>query len=141
MDPFTFADALLGVMAQRLARTLCPQCKEPYHPSPEDYTALAQGYDPAAFAQLEVPYDTHFRLQRSRGCAACHQSGYKGRIALQELLVVTPELRRLIHAWATAEALVQQATAQGMTTLMQDGILKVLAGWTDYAQVTAVAMR
>jgi type II secretory ATPase GspE/PulE/Tfp pilus assembly ATPase PilB-like protein len=56
-------------------------------------------------------------------------------------LVVTPELRRLIHARATAEALVQCATAQGMTTLMQDGILKVLAGWTDYAQVTAVAMR
>jgi type II secretory ATPase GspE/PulE/Tfp pilus assembly ATPase PilB-like protein len=141
MDPFMFADALLGVMAQRLARTLCPQCKESYQPSPEDYTALAQGYDPEAFAQLERPYDPHFRLQRSRGCAACHQSGYKGRIALQELLVVTPELRRLIHARATAEALVQQATAQGMTTLMQDGILKVLAGWTDYAQVTAVAMR
>ena len=56
------------------------------------------------------------------------------------LLVVTPELRRLIHARATAEALVQQAMAQGMTTLMQDGILKVLAGWTDYAQVTAGAM-
>ena len=141
MDPFTFADALLGVMAQRLARTLCPQCKESYHPSPEDYTALAQGYDPEAFAQLEIPYDTHCLLPRRRGCAACHQSGYKGRIALQELLVVTPELRRLIHARATAEALLQCATAQGMTTLMQDGILKILAGWTDYAQVTAVAMR
>ena len=141
MDPFTFADALLGVMAQRLARTLCPQCKESYHPSPEDYTALAQGYDPEAFAQFAMPDDPHFLLPPRRGCAACHQSGYKGRIALQELLVVTPELRRLIHARATAEALLQCATAQGMTTLMQDGILKILAGWTDYAQVTAVAMR
>jgi type II secretory ATPase GspE/PulE/Tfp pilus assembly ATPase PilB-like protein len=67
MDPFTFADALLGVLAQRLARTLCPQCKERYHPSPAEYDALAYGYEPAAFAELKRPYDSQFMLQRGRG--------------------------------------------------------------------------
>jgi type II secretory ATPase GspE/PulE/Tfp pilus assembly ATPase PilB-like protein len=141
MDPFTFADALLGVLAQRLARTLCPYCKESYHPSQDEYDALAYGYDQEAFARLKIPYDSHFVLQRGRGCDACHQSGYKGRIALHEFLAVTPELRRLIHTRASAESLLQVAMAQGMTTLIQDGILKVLAGWTDYHQIKAVAMR
>jgi type II secretory ATPase GspE/PulE/Tfp pilus assembly ATPase PilB-like protein len=141
MDPFTFADALLGVMAQRLARTICPHCKESYHPNQDDYHALVSAYGIEAFTRLEVPYDEHFVLQRGTGCAECHQSGYKGRIALHELLVVTPDLRRLIHTRSPAETLLQSAIAQGMTTLMQDGILKVLAGWTDYHQVKAVAMR
>jgi type II secretory ATPase GspE/PulE/Tfp pilus assembly ATPase PilB-like protein len=141
MDPFTFADALLGVMAQRLARTICPHCKESYRPSRDEYDALAYGYGQEAFARLKMPYDRHFVLQRGRGCEECHQSGYKGRIALHEFLVVTPELRRLIHTRSTAEPLLQVAMAQGMTTLVQDGILKVLAGWTDYHQIKAVAMR
>ena len=141
MDPFTFADALLGVLAQRLARTLCPQCKESYHPSQDEYDALAYGYGQEAFARLQMPYTRHVVLQRGRGCEACHQSGYKGRIALHEFLVVTPELRRLIHTRASAEPLLQVALAQGMTTLVQDGVLKVLAGWTDYHQIKAVAMR
>jgi len=141
MDPFTFADALLGVMAQRLARTICPHCKESYHPHQDAYNALASGYGIEAFTRLKIPYDKHFVLQRGRGCAECHQSGYKGRIALHEFLVVTPDLRRLIHTRSTSETLLQSSIAQGMTTLMQDGILKVLAGWTDYHQVKAVAMR
>jgi type II secretory ATPase GspE/PulE/Tfp pilus assembly ATPase PilB-like protein len=141
MDPFTFADALLGVMAQRLVRTICPHCKESYHPSQDDYNALAYGYGIEAFTRLEIPYNKHFILQRGRGCAECYQSGYKGRVALHEFLVVTSDLRRLIHTRSTAERLMQNSLAQGMTTLMQDGILKVLAGWTDYHQVQAVAMR
>jgi len=141
MDRFTFADALLGVLAQRLARTLCPYCKESYRPSRDEYDALAYGYGQEAFARLQMPYDRHFVLYRGRGCEECHQSGYKGRIALHEFLVVTPELRRLIHTRSTAEPLQQAAMAQGMTTLVQDGILKALAGWTDYHQIKAVAMR
>jgi type II secretory ATPase GspE/PulE/Tfp pilus assembly ATPase PilB-like protein len=141
MDPFTFADALLGIMAQRLARTLCPYCKEAYHPNRDEYDALAYGYGQEAFARLKIPYNKHFVLQRGKGCDECHQSGYKGRIALHEFLVVTPELRRLIHTRSPAEPLLQVAMAQGMTTLVQDGILKVLDGWTDYHQIKAVAMR
>ena len=141
MDPFNFADALLGVLAQRLARTLCAECKESFHPTKDEFDALEHGYGEAAFAQLGISYDDSFRLYRGKGCAACRQTGYKGRIGLHELLVVTEEVKKLIHARATVAEIVKVALPQGMTTLVQDGILKVLEGWTDYAQVRAAAMR
>lgn len=141
MDPFNFADALLGVLAQRLARTICGGCKEPYHPTKEELDGLAYGYGEAAFAQLEIPQKENLVLYRGKGCADCNQSGYKGRIGLHELLVVSDEIKRLIHARATVAELWQVAVAQGMTTLVQDGVQKVLAGWTDYGQVKAAATR
>ncbi|MGE0682930.1 MAG: GspE/PulE family protein, partial [Candidatus Binatia bacterium] len=141
MDPFNFADALLGVLAQRLARTLCIQCKEQYRPAKEEYHALAVAYGEEAFARLHIPYDELFVLFRAMGCEACHKTGYKGRMGIHELLVTTEEIKNLIHTRATAAELAKVALAQGMITLMQDGILKCLQGWTDYKQVQAVAMR
>ncbi|HYY24073.1 MAG TPA: ATPase, T2SS/T4P/T4SS family [Candidatus Udaeobacter sp.] len=141
MDPFNFADALLGVLAQRLARTLCRDCKETYHPTKDEYDALAHGYGEAAFAQLGIPFGDNFLLYRGKGCAACQQSGYNGRIGLHELLVVSDGIKRLIHARATVAELAEVALAEGMTTLLQDGVHKVLAGWTDYTQVKAAAIR
>ena len=141
MDPFNFADALLGVLAQRLARTICRHCKEAYPPSKDEYEALAHAYGEASFAQLRIRYNNDCVLYRGRGCAECHQSGYKGRIGLHELLVVTDEIKRLIHARATVAELWQTAVAQGMTTLVQDGVQKVLDGWTDFSQVKAAATR
>jgi type II secretory ATPase GspE/PulE/Tfp pilus assembly ATPase PilB-like protein len=141
MDPFNFADALLGVLAQRLARTLCRDCKETYHPTKDEYDALAHGYGEAAFAQLGIPFGDNFLLHRGKGCAACQQSGYNGRIGLHELLVVSDGIKRLIHARATVAELAEVALAEGMTTLLQDGVHKVLAGWTDYTQVKAAAIR
>ena len=141
MDPFNFADALLGVLAQRLARTICASCKEPYHPTKEELDGLAYGYGEAAFAQLEIAQKENLVFYRGKGCAECNQSGYRGRIGLHELLVVSDEIKRLIHARATVAELWQVAVAQGMTTLVQDGVQKVLAGWTDYGQVRAAATR
>lgn len=141
MDPFNFADALLGVLAQRLARAICRHCKEAYHPVRDEYDALAYGYGEASFAQLGIPYDEHFVLYRGKGCEECRQTGYKGRIGLHELLVVTDEIKRLIHARATVAELFQVALAEGMTTLVQDGVLKVLEGRTEYTQVKAAATR
>ena len=141
MDPFNFADALLGVLAQRLARTICGSCKEPYQPTKEELDGLAYGYGEAAFAQLEIPDKENLVLYRGKGCSECNQSGYRGRIGLHELLVVSDEIKRLIHARATVAELWQVAVAQGMTTLVQDGVQKVLAGWTDYGQVKAAATR
>jgi type II secretory ATPase GspE/PulE/Tfp pilus assembly ATPase PilB-like protein len=141
IDPFNFADSLLGVMAQRLARTICRDCKEAYHPATEEFEALAQVFGDVEFARLGFAYNDQFRLYRGRGCALCRDSGYKGRIGLHELLVVTDKIKRLIHARATAAELLDAALFEGMTTLMQDGVLKVLEGWTDYNQVKAVAMR
>jgi type II secretory ATPase GspE/PulE/Tfp pilus assembly ATPase PilB-like protein len=141
MDPFHFADALLGILAQRLARTICRACKEPYHPSRGEYQALAAGYGEEAFAQLDIPYDGDFKLYRGRGCEACQQTGYKGRMGIHELLITTDTIKSRIHARATAAELRHVARDQGMTTLVQDGIGKVLQGWMDYSQVKAVAIR
>ena len=141
MNPFNFADALLGILAQRLARTLCPQCKEPYQPPREEYEALAHGYGEDAFARLDIPYDEHFRLQRGTGCDHCAHTGYRGRLALHEFLVATDAIKRLIHAQATVMELLHAASQQGMTTLLQDGIHKILQGWTDFNQVRAVALK
>lgn len=141
MDPFNFADALLGILAQRLARTVCQYCKERYRPPREDYDTLAAGYGREAFARQGVVYDERFFLYRGKGCDACHQTGYRGRVGLHELLVATEDIKSLIHARASAPELFKVAVAQGMTTLVQDGILKCLQGWTDYNQVKAVAMR
>jgi type II secretory ATPase GspE/PulE/Tfp pilus assembly ATPase PilB-like protein len=141
MDPFTFADTLLGVVAQRLARTICHSCKESYHPLQDEYDALAYGYGETAFAQLNIAYDDQFMLYRGSGCEACRNTGYKGRVGLHELLVATDEIKTGIRTRSQPKELFHTATTQGMTTLIQDGILKVLQGWTDYNQVKAVASR
>ena len=141
MNPFNFADALLGVLAQRLARMLCQQCKEPYHPSREEYEALAHGYGEAAFARLDILYDDSFQLYRGKGCDRCLNTGYRGRLALHEFLVATDEVKSLIHTQATVTDISQVAIQQGLTTLLQDGVHKTLEGWTDYNQVRAVALK
>ena len=139
IDPFNFADSLLGVLAQRLARTLCRECREAYHPPKEEYDALAYGFGEASFAQLGIVYDDKFKLYRGKGCPSCRDTGYKGRIGLHELLLVTDEIKKLIHTRANVVDLFKVARAQQMTTLVQDGVLKVLQGWTDYAQIKAAA--
>jgi len=141
LDPFNFADALLGVLAQRLARTVCASCKESYHPSEEEYQTLVHAYGEEAFARLNILYDDTFRLVRGAGCQACRRTGYKGRVAVHELLVVTDEIKSLILSRAPAPELLITARRQGLTTLMQDGVLKCIQGLTDYQQVQAVAMR
>ena len=141
MEPFNFADALLGIVAQRLVRTLCKNCKEKYQPSKEEYDALANGYGEEAFAKLNIPYNDHFFLTRGKGCDDCKQSGYKGRTGLHELLIATDEIKRIIQSRGTIQELSKLAVEQGMMTLLQDGLLKCLDGWTDYKQVKAVALK
>ncbi len=141
MEPFNFADALLGVVAQRLVRTICRDCKEKYQPPKEEYDSLAHGYGGEAFAKLNIPYDDEFFLCRGKGCDACNQSGYKGRTAIHELLVATDEIKKIIQARSTVQEMTQVAVEQGMTTLLQDGILKCIQGWSDYKQVKAVALK
>lgn len=141
MNPFNFADALLGILAQRLTRTLCQQCKEAYRPTREEYDALALGYGEEAFVRLGIKYDENFRLHRGTGCEQCSNTGYRGRLALHEFLVATDIIKSLIHAQATVMDMFQAAIEQGMTTLLQDGIHKILQGWTDFNQVRAVALK
>jgi type II secretory ATPase GspE/PulE/Tfp pilus assembly ATPase PilB-like protein len=141
IDPFNFADALLGIMAQRLARTLCKDCKEEYVPTQEEFAELMQDYGLECWDTLGVKYSPSFKLFRPKGCAKCGNTGYKGRIGLHELLVGTDEIKRRIQKRESIEELRKQAMRDGMTTLLQDGIQKVIQGQTDFKQVRAVCMK
>ncbi len=139
LDPFSFADALQGVLAQRLARSLCKQCREPYPAKPNELEELAHAYGQAAFEQLLQRRDEPtVKLWRAVGCNACDKSGYKGRMGIHELLVTDDALRRAIQRSAPVDEIRTIAIAGGMTTLLQDGIEKVLLGGTDLKQVLAV---
>jgi type II secretory ATPase GspE/PulE/Tfp pilus assembly ATPase PilB-like protein len=140
MDPFNFADALLGVLAQRLVRTFCENCREKYHPARDEFDALVRAYE-GDFDSLGFEYNDDFFLYRPKGCPMCGNSGYRGRTAIHELLVGTDSLKSLIQNRAKMEALRKQALKDGMTTLMQDGIRKVCLGLTDFVQVRKVCIK
>ena len=140
MDPFNFADAILGVLAQRLVRTLCKDCKEGYHPDREEYDILVRQYD-GDFDALGYPYGDDLSLCRANGCEKCGDTGYKGRTAIVELLDGTDVMKSLIQTKSKMEELRDQAIKDGMTTLMQDGIRKVFLGQTDIQQVRKVCIK
>ncbi|GBG13287.1 MSHA biogenesis protein MshE [Novimethylophilus kurashikiensis] len=153
VDSFNFADALLGVLAQRLARRLCPECKRPHLATQEELDALVSEYC-ETYEQAHCESPPHAAILsnwRSRfgdknggitlytavGCPNCDQTGYKGRLGLHELLFGTPEIRRLIQNRAPVADILAAALDAGMLTLKQDGIQKVLMGDTDIARVRA----
>ncbi len=141
IDPFNFADALLGILAQRLIRTLCKDCKEAYHPSQEEFAELMQEYGLEWWDQLGLKYTADFTLYRPKGCVKCNNTGYKGRMGIHELLVATDEMKRLIQKRDPIEKIRKQAIQEGMRTLLQDGIEKVIGGHSDFKQVRAVCMK
>ncbi len=151
MDPFNFADALLGVLAQRLVRRLCPHCRTLRDASPEEEEELLLDYT-HAFADLTEPPDPaevlaewrrRFGAQgrlpayRSVGCEHCGGSGYRGRAGIHELMMVSRSLRYLIQTGHRSDELQRHALSEGMRTLRQDGIEKVLAGVTSIEEVRA----
>ncbi len=140
IDPVSFSDALRGVLAQRLVRTLCADCKEAYTPDAEAWKLIRRYYGEERFAELGVDPASH-RLYRARGCARCNGTGYRGRTGIHELLVSSPAMRDLIYRKATAAEIERLAMEEGMRTLMQDGIAKMLQGQTDLEQVRKVAAR
>ena len=160
MDPFNFADALLGILAQRLAKRLCKSCKEAYNPAAEEIKQLMREYceelnntvfwkkDPKAATDAiyqewlnRYAKDGKFTLYRSKGCEACGGSGYKGRVGLHELLIGTDALKKQIQEHARVAELFATALNEGMRTLKMDGIEKVLSGITDLKQVRSVCIK
>ncbi len=128
VEPFLAASALVGVLAQRLVRTICPNCKISYRPEAKLLTELVEG--------MELPSEAVF--YRGRGCSKCMQVGYHGRTGLYELLEVNDQIRQLVTSNADASTIRQQALAQGMRTLRQAGLVKVLAGQTTVEEVLRV---
>ena len=160
MDPFNFADALLGVLAQRLAKRLCTKCRVSYQPNDEEVNRLLDEYcedmhltedfriDAEAARQRVLTRwkqdfagnDGRFTLYRPVGCEHCNQ-GYKGRVGLHELMLGSDAIKRLIQARGRVDQILGQALGEGMRTLRQDGMEKVLAGITDMKQVRKVCVR
>jgi type II secretory ATPase GspE/PulE/Tfp pilus assembly ATPase PilB-like protein len=152
MDPFNFGDSLLAVLAQRLVRRLCPHCRSEREASAEEIDELLHDWLHAHPEGMAPPADEVLEQWRARfgregrfvghtsaGCKECEGTGFKGRAALHELMHVTRELRRMIQTGTRAEELQRQAMRDGMRTLRQDGIEKVMAGITSIAEVRATA--
>ncbi|TWI66970.1 type II secretory ATPase GspE/PulE/Tfp pilus assembly ATPase PilB-like protein [Desulfobotulus alkaliphilus] len=143
MDPFNFADAILCILAQRLVRTLCKNCKEAYHPTREEYDEIVRDYgEEGEFEEhTGIRYTDSLELRRPKGCDRCNQTGYAGRMGLHELLVGTDTVKRLIQRKAPMEEIRDLAIEEGMRTLKQDGIIKVFGGHTDLLQVRKVCIK
>jgi type IV pilus assembly protein PilB len=128
IEPYVSASALIGVIAQRLVRRLCPECKRPYTPEAETLRAMN-------VSEAEAATQTFYRAV---GCDHCNQTGYRGRVGIYEIMVVSDELRRTI-AQVGSEARVREAAiAAGMISLGEDGLLKVKAGVTTPQELLRV---
>ncbi len=160
MDPFNFADAILGILAQRLAKRMCANCKKPYVATQDEIKRLLTEYceeltntadwksDPqGSFRKVYEDWvkqfandKGEFTLYKPVGCDAC-KGGYRGRIALHELMVGSDSVKKAIQEKARVAELYALALSEGMRTLKQDGIQKVLQGITDMMQVRAVCIK
>jgi type II secretory ATPase GspE/PulE/Tfp pilus assembly ATPase PilB-like protein len=159
MDPFNFADALLGILAQRLAKRLC-DCKEPYFPEADEIKTFIAEYaeDLRHTAPWKADYageakklyeswvkshgeNGRLRFYRAVGCDKCNKTGYKGRVGLHELLVGDDDIKKLIQERARVAELFVCAVAAGMRTLKMDGMEKIMMGLTDLKQVRSVCIK
>jgi type II secretory ATPase GspE/PulE/Tfp pilus assembly ATPase PilB-like protein len=140
LNPLNFSDAFLGVLAQRLTRKLCAECREEYPLTRDEFDMIRAEYGNDAFEKTGIEYDPDSTLYRPAGCDACSGTGYSGRMAIHELMEGTPDIKLMIKNQAGTEQIHKQAADDGMTTLKQDGILKMLQGLTDMAEVRRVTI-
>ena len=125
MEPFLISSSLIGVMAQRLIRLICRNCKEPVEPEEE------------ILEQLNIERDGH-RFFQGKGCKECNHTGYKGRFALFEILSISPEIKKLINERAESNLIKKAACKEGMTTLFQDALHRAFQGETTLEEVLRV---
>lgn len=140
LDPFSFSDALLCVLAQRLAACLCDHCREKYRPQEAELNELIDEYGADDFAASGLSRESII-LARPVGCDFCQGTGYRGRIGIHELLECSDVIKGLIRKKTETDVIRQQAIAEGMTTLKQDGILKVMHGLTEIHEIRRVCIR
>jgi type IV pilus assembly protein PilB len=130
VEPFLISASVIGVLAQRLGRKICENCKEPYEPRRD--MLLTFGFDP------DLPENQDQVFYHGVGCEACRHTGYRGRIGIFELMVMTPELQEMVVRRASHNDIKEASVAQGMVTLQQDAFAKILRGITDLEEVTRV---
>lgn len=161
MDPFNFADALLGILAQRLAKRLCKDCKKPHTATQDEIKSLLTEYASELMSTEKWKKDTNaaYKAQYAEwvqlfgddkgqitlydhvGCEKCSGTGYRGRVGLHELLIGTDPIKKAIQEHSRVAELFAIALEEGMRTLKQDGIEKVLLGITDIHQVRSVCIK
>jgi len=139
IEPLNFSDAMLGILSQRLTLRLCKHCKKPYHPSREEYEELVNAYGLESFKAHNMEhYSEDFTLMKKVGCEICEKTGYKGRIALHELLIETEEIKNAIKKRMHPSDIEKLMLKSGMKILRMDGIDKIFKGLTDLSQVLKV---
>jgi type II secretory ATPase GspE/PulE/Tfp pilus assembly ATPase PilB-like protein len=141
IDPFAFSDSLLCVLAQRLVRSLCPLCKEIYHPRREEFDELRRHCGEKMFRDLGITYDDDFTLYRPKGCPQCNETGYRGMMGLFELLVATETIKQMIIFRKSISSILKTAISEGMQTLLKCGVEKVIRGETTMVEVLSVCIR
>ena len=140
LNPINFSDAFLCVLAQRLTRRLCFNCRKEYHPSEEEFQEVVTEYGTERFEATKLRYTPELKLYRPGGCEKCSKTGYKGRMGIHELIEGTPQIKGLIKGRASTEEIFEQAAKEGTTTLKQDGIQKVFLGFTDLDEIRRVCI-
>ncbi len=140
LDPYGFSDSLLCVLAQRLVRRLCDECSESYLPNDTEFDDLVEEYGRTEFAFAGLGR-ADITMSRAVGCDRCGHTGYRGRLGVHEVLECTSKLRGLIKRRSDTDSVREQAVLDGMTTLKQDGILKVFKGLTDIHEVRRVCIK
>jgi type II secretory ATPase GspE/PulE/Tfp pilus assembly ATPase PilB-like protein len=140
LNPLNFSDAFLGVMAQRLTRRLCTNCREEYPVTDDDFEVMVAEYGKKYFPKTGIEYDSDMTLYQAGGCESCSGTGYRGRMGIHELMEGTPQIKLMIKKQANTEQIFELAMKEGMSTLKQDGIMKMFQGHTDMAEVRRVCI-
>jgi type II secretory ATPase GspE/PulE/Tfp pilus assembly ATPase PilB-like protein len=128
------------VLAQRLVRKLCTSCAKDYNPAREEYEEIASDFGKKSFEALGPKFESDMVLKAPGNCENCSGTGYKGRMGIHEMMEGTPTIKGMIKKAAATEDLFKIAAKEGMTTLKQDGILKVFGGFTDIREVRRVCI-
>ena len=140
INPLNFSDAFQAVLAQRLARVLCKKCRAEYHPSEEEIDEIKMIYGKDDFDSSGLELTSKTVIYKAEGCDECYGTGYKGRLGIHELMEGTKEIKRMIKKEASPEELFIQASSEGMTTMVQDGIAKAFDGFTDINEIRRVCI-
>jgi type II secretory ATPase GspE/PulE/Tfp pilus assembly ATPase PilB-like protein len=140
LNALNFSDAFLGVLAQRLTRRLCSNCRKEYVLSREEFEELQTLYGREYFGRTGLEYSENIKLYKPVGCETCSSTGYRGRMGIHELMEGTPEVKLMIKKQANTEEIFKEAMEQGMSTLKQDGLMKVIQGLTDISEVRRVCI-
>ncbi len=129
VEPYLIASSVILAMAQRLVRKLCENCKTPFKPAPDLLKSIGMSEKDAKSITFYEP----------KGCDECNKTGYRGRLPIFELMVMTPEIAKLTMERSNTSLLNKQAVADGMTTLLDDGVRKIKLGLTSIDEVISVA--